>query len=235
MLFLFLLPLSYGQTLVIGTTSQNPPFSLIADKGHLYGFDLDIMENICQRIQATCKFVPFVLTDLYTQLKAGKIDLAIAAIIITDYRQKDFLLSLPYLMSNGQFMTLQQSNIKSPQDIMNKTVGVRRGTPFKGLALKIYKNNINILDFPDMPSLLDALTNKKVDVILTNAAAANYWFANTSNTYKLIGTELPTGEGYGILANKNQTELIKQINQALLDMEADGTYLKIYTRYFSKD
>ncbi len=29
-----------------------------------------------------------------------------------------------------------------------------------------------------------------------------------------------------------QTPLVEQINQAPLNMEADGTYLHIYTRYF---
>ncbi len=34
------------------------------------------------------------------------------------------------------------------------------------------------------------------------------------------------------MANLDQTLLIDQINQTLLDMEADGSYLEIYTRYF---
>ena len=42
------------------------------------------------------------------------------------------------------------------------------------------------------------------------------------------------GEGYAIMAHKNNSDLIKKINQALLDMEQDGTYLRIYNRYFGE-
>ena len=237
LLFLFLLlalPLSHAQVLLIGTTAQNPPFNSIADqKDHFYGFDIDIMGEICQRIQMRCKFTPVKFNDLFPQIKTGKIDLAIAAIIITANRQQDFLFSLPYLESNAQFMTIQQSSINKPEDIEQKRVGTRLGTPFEQLALKVYKDQIKSVEFTDIAELLDSLTNKTSDVVLMDAQAAKNWYANNSNLYKLIGSDIPVGNGYGIMANKGQTKLMTQINQALLNLEADGTYLKIYTRYFS--
>jgi arginine transport system substrate-binding protein len=223
----------HANTLRVGTTLQNPPFSSLADKnGHFYGFDMNIMEEICKRIKVSCTFTPLVFSDLFTQMKAGKIDLAIAAIIINDFQEEDFLFSLPYLQSNGEFIALLSSPINKPSDIINKRVGVRRGTPFKNLALTMYKNQIEIVEAQDMGTLLGKLNDKDIDVALINAAAAKYWYANNSEIYKLIGTQIPTGEGYGIMANKGQEALIGQINQALLNMEADGSYLAIYTRYF---
>lgn len=236
LLFLVLLlafPLSHARTLLIGTTSQNPPFASMADKkDHFYGFDIDIMGAICQRIKTHCQFTPITFNNLFTELAAGKIDLAIAAIIITDFRQQQFLFSLPYLESNAQFLTRKDSSISKPEDIANKKIGVRLGTPFKKLAHTLYKDQITIVEFSGMSDLLNALNNNTVDIVLTNTAAAKYWFANNSDTYKLIGTEIPTGEGYGIMANPSNSKLIQQINQELVDMEADGTYLQIYTRYF---
>ena len=234
-ILLLVLPLSYAKTLLIGTTSQNPPFSSLADQNnHFYGFDIDMMGEVCKRIKLSCKFTPFIFNDLFTALKARKIDLAIAAIIITTDRQQEFLFSLPYLRSKAQFITKLQSKINQPDDIKNKKTGVRRGTPFKTLALKLYNHQINVTEYPEMASLFEGLNNDTVDVVLTNAEAAKYWFASNSNVYKLIGTPILTGAGYGILANKDQDELIEQINHALITMQTDGTYLKIYTRYFDK-
>jgi ABC-type amino acid transport substrate-binding protein len=232
LLLFFILPLAYGQTLIIGTVPQNPPFSLFANKDHFIGFEIDLMGEICKRIQVNCRFVPLIFNDLFPQLKARKIDLAIAAIIITHARQQDFLFSLPYLVSSGQFLTLKQSSINKPQDIIHKRIGVRLGTPFKSLAMSLYNNQVDVTEYLSTPELLDALTDNKLDVILMNSAAAQYWFGNTNDTYKLIGAHLPTGDGYGIAANKDKTDLIDQINQALLSMQADGSYLQIYTRYF---
>ena len=221
LVLLLALPLSYASNnLLIGTTSQNPPFNSLADqKDHFYGFDIDIMGEICQRIKLHCDFTPFLFNN--------------AAIIITADRQQDFLFSLPYLESNAQFMTTNQTNINKPEDIKNKTIATRVGTPFRQLALTMYKNEVNVIDLPDISDLLEALTKNTANVVLMDAEAAKNWYANNGSLYKLIGTQIPVGKGYGIMANKSQDKLMTQINHALLSMEADGTYLKIYTRYFT--
>ncbi len=233
LILLLLLPLSFAKPLLIGTTPQNPPFSSIADtKENFYGFDIDMMGAICQRLKLHCKFTPILFKNLATELATGKIDIAIAAIIIGSFRENNFLYSLPYLESNAQFLTKKQSAITTPQDIVNKRVGVRIGTPFKDLAFTLYHDHITLLEFDRVEDLLNSLNSNSIDVMLTNAAAARYWFSNNSGVYKLIGIQIPTGQGYGIVANAGQDKLIQQINQALLEMEADGTYLQIYTRYF---
>lgn len=232
-LFLFLglsFPI-HALTLTIGTAPQNLPFSSLADQqNHFYGFDIDIMTAICKSMHAKCNFVPVIFNDLFGQVSKGKIDLAIAAIINTN--QNDFLFSLPYLESEGQFMTLQQSKINFPIDLVGKKIGTREGTPFKGLAQDIYNNQSTVIEYPTIENLLDGLRKNEVDAIFTNAGGARYWFYNNADIYKLIGSQIPVGSGYVIMANKGQDQMIAQINRALLNMEGDGTYLKIYSRYF---
>ena len=234
LILLLALPLSYAQTLLIGSTYQNPPFNSIADqKGNFYGFDIDIMGAICQRIKLRCKFKPVQFNNLFTELNAGKIDLAIAAIIITTNREEEFLFSLPYLESSAQFMTNIQSDIKTPDELINQKIGVRLGTPFKSLARKLYGDKITIVELPSTEDLLVKLDDESIDAILMDAPTAKDWATNDSNQYRLIGTRIPIGKGYGIMATQDQEKLISQINQALISIEADGTYLKIYSHYFT--
>ncbi len=234
LILVFLLPLSYAKPLLIGTTSQNPPFNSLADqKDHFYGFDIDIMGEICRRIKSPCQFTPLVFNDLFTQLANNKIDLATAAIIITPERQQQFLFSLPYLESSAQFMVTQESTLTNPNHLTNKNIGTRLGTPFAGIARNIYKNQIHVTEFRDIGELLDGLNDGDVDAVLMDTEAARNWYSNTNSLYKLIGTPIPVGNGYGIMANKDRGILIEQINQALLNLEADGTYLRIYNHYFS--
>ncbi len=233
-ILLLVLPLSYSGTLLIGTTPQNPPFNSIADtKDHYYGFDIDISGEICKRLQIKCRFSATQFDDLFTALKTGKIDLVSAAIIITPDRQEEFLFSLPYLASTAKFMTTQPSPINSPADLEHKKIGVRLGTPFKKLAISIYNDQIAILEFANNANLLDALNNKTVDAVLMDTAAVKSWVANNSNSFKSVGSIIPIGQGYAFMANRDQAKLIEQINQALLSMEKDGSYLKIYDNYFT--
>ncbi|KTC64885.1 arginine 3rd transport system periplasmic binding protein (plasmid) [Legionella adelaidensis] len=222
----------YSINLTIGTAPQNPPFGDLADnQNNFFGFDIDIMMEICKRINAQCAFKPIVFNQLFPDVQDGSIDLAIGAITITPDRSENFLFSLPYMESNARFLTLATSTINLPDDIKGKIVGVRKGTPFKTLALSIYPG-VTIKEYDMVSDVLEALKSKAVDVVILNDASAKYWAANNSDVYKIVGSSLPVGDGYAIMANKRQVELISQINTSILEMEADGTYLSIYSRYF---
>lgn len=233
---LFLGPNMLAQALVIGTTAHYPPLASQATSESFVGFEIDIMQAICQRIGEACQFKSLVVSTIPEALLTKKIDLAIAG-IIPSTPEPGFIFSLPYLTSETQFIALKQSSINIPAEIKNKTVGVRRGTIaggtlFKHFVSNIYNGNVQIKDFATLDDLMLGLNNQQIDVAFINSAGAKYWFMNSAGLYKLIGSPIPIGNGYSIMANLGQAALIKKINQALLSMIADGSYLAIYSRYF---
>lgn len=226
------------QTLIIGTTANYPPFaSMAGKKNNFVGFEIDLMEEICKRIHVHCEYRPVVVSQLPKQLLTDKIDLAVAAIIIPSQKMHSFIFSLPYLQSNAELMTEKDSSIDTPTEIRHKKVGVRRGTLYNGsllgsLVRDIYDNQVKIIEYPTMTELLFGLKNDDVDAIFANAEAVKYWFVNNKGIYKIIGSTIPVGNGYGIMGKKGQEKLMAKINHALLTMEADDSYLNIYSRYF---
>lgn len=80
--------------------------------------------------------------------------------------------------------------------------------------------------------LLYALKNQEVDAIITSNSQAIYWNDNETGTYRLVGSEFPVGLGYGIMTTLGNTTLMVRINQALISLEQDGTYLNIYKDSF---
>ena len=236
--FLLIWPFVQSQALLVGTTANYPPMaSLIDQKNHFTGFEVEIMQAICDRIKMPCEFRPVVVASIPEQLLSRKIDVAIAAIIIQSKPIPGYIFSLPYLASNTQFITNKQSSIDNPADIKNKRVGVRRGSLyggdyFKNHVLKLYNNQVQVTEYATMNDLMEALGNRLIDVAFVNAVAADYWYMNNQNQYKLIGSRMPLDNGYGIMANEGQEQLIDVINHALQYMLADGRYEAIYSRYF---
>ena len=231
--FLIMLPLIQAHALIIGTTPNYPPMASLADQNNNYfGFEIDIMQAICKRIKTPCTFTSVFVKDVQNTLLAGKIDLAIAALIIPEKPIPGFLFSLPYLTSNAQFIVSKNSRINSPADIKNKLIGTQEGTLFGALALKLYNGKVNISTYSRFDDLVYALNNRDVDAAFTNAVAVEYWMVNGGGNYRLIGSRIPIGNGYGIMANVGREGLIEQINQAIQNMMADGGYLTIYSRYF---
>ncbi|RAP37589.1 hypothetical protein B1207_05300 [Legionella quinlivanii] len=223
----------HAETLTVGTLPYAPPFEMAADKSnHFFGFDIDIMEEVCRRIQADCQFIPMTFEQLMVKTYSGEISLSIAAITITDDRKESYLFSLPYLPSSGQLLTSTKSPINAINDLAGKKVGSEKGTIFKEMLLEKFNSNIQIIEYSTQPEIFQALSNNEIDALILDEGSSKYWSAN--GDFKLIGPEMKIGIGYGIMANKSEQALVDRINKALLSMENDGTYVKIYSQYFDQ-
>lgn len=221
-----------AENLIIGTSSFNPPMESLASENGVYtGFEIDLVNEICHRINATCVYKPLPFTGVMQQVAQGKIDLGIDGFFITDERRKYFLFSQPYLQTKAQLFTTVDSDISASNINTGKRIGVEAGTVYQYILSTIY-NNIEIVEYDNQPDMLEDLANHEIDLIMFDLIGASYWANTNSKIYRLVGDAIPFGNGYGIMANKNNVELVTRINKALLEMENDGAYLAIYSRYF---
>lgn len=230
--FLFGTPL-HAKPLIIGTIAYSPPFETVADKnGNFFGFDIDIMNEVCRRLHTTCKYKALPFEGLFQEIQSAQIDLAIAAIAITPERLTLFAFSIPYLPSKGQLLTSIRSPVNNVQGFDGKRIGVQAGSLYEKLAINTFKK-ATIVQEKTQQDLLEAISNKKVDAILCDEASAQYWIDNNEGLFKTVGAGIPVGLGYGIMANTSNLALIEHINRILSDMAEDGTYLSIYKQYFN--
>jgi ABC-type amino acid transport substrate-binding protein len=238
----------YGETpksepIKIGVLQFAPPFSSKSDaSNHYYGFIIDLMDMVCKRLKEQCEYVAIPKNGELNGLAQGTFDITFTASPIPLSLPDNYLYSLPYLPSDGQFVTLKSSGIHSLADLNHKKIGYFRINFQEAPALSKYTNNNTFIEFTEPSELISALMNKKIDVILLNDLAAHY-IVNTvgrsSNTnagnLMLLGDKMSIGGGYGMIVLKNKAALIDKINHILLDMEKDGSYLKIYNEYFSSN
>lgn len=226
---------SYADVLTIGTLSYNPPFETFTrqggKQGEFFGFEIDIMQEICKRIQRQCKFKAMFFPQLFSSLETQEIDLAIGSIIITPERRKHHLFSLPYKASYLQFIILKNAPFTAVPQLAGKRVGVYEHSPTADFARQQLNGDIQLKRFPGSMDMLYALERGQVDALLTNYVQTVYWVSN-SNAYQLLGHKYLFEDGYGIMTRLGQDALIQRVNQALLAMEQDGTYLKIYQDSF---
>lgn len=123
----------YALTLTIGTLSYNPPFEIQVNnsskKNEFYGFEIELIDEICKRINAKCQYKPLLFEQILSEVNSGAIDLGIGSINITPERSERFLFSLPYKASYHQFLVPSNSNIKKIDDLKGKTIGIHLGSP----------------------------------------------------------------------------------------------------------
>ena len=217
--------------LTVGIVSYDPPFTMRADKDHYFGFDIELMTSLCTEMKTQCQFKPMPFNQLFTQLNKGTIDLAIAAIIITNERQQQFSFSLPYLISKARFMTTHKNSITTVGDLTKKNVGAIEGSIFKD---RITQNlpGTSITEYSTTEQLISALNKNEVDGVLMDDFSADYWITNNQQSFKGIGEPLLIGTGYGIMAKNNSIKLINRVNKSLKKLVNSNIYLSLYKKYF---
>ena len=233
--FIVCSPIISANSLTIGVPPLMPPLVMKADeKGQLTGFNIEIMNQICRRIEVSCVYKTLPFPALLAQVENGEIELGMADITIIPARKARFIFSVPYLPSYIRYITLRDSKIKTLNDLRGKVIGARNASMFASLLARQFDHQITVRSFRNNIDLLDALTSKHVDAVLISAPIADSIVANLTNL-RTIGHPVQYGMGYGIIADKTQKTLIEKINKALLEIESDGTYDKLYNTYFSPE
>ena len=75
-------PKAPGTALRIGTEGAYPPFNYVDTDGQLKGFEIELARALCDRINATCRFVQTDWESLLPDLRRSQIDVNVASLEI---------------------------------------------------------------------------------------------------------------------------------------------------------
>jgi arginine transport system substrate-binding protein len=216
----------------VGTLYFYPPFILSENEG----FDIELLELVCQKLKQECDLVPMSLNQLYTGLNEDKIDIAIGGIAIPTAPDPVYIYSLPYLLSKGQFMTLKGGTVNSISDLNGTAVGViydtEDGGSFYNYLQSTYTGKFHLKFYNNVADLVNALNNKVISAAFLHRSSVNYWVQNSDNDFKRLGADVTIGDGIGIMALPKNQALIDQINLVLQQLAKENLYLQLYNTYF---
>ena len=128
-------------------------------------------------------------------------------------------------------LTVQQiqGSINGPDDLHGKKVAATRGSTAVSLLGEL---RANVHEVANIDEAYKALDDKEVDAIVFDAPVLLYYAANEGKgKVHLIGQPFRR-EDYGI-AFRNGGELRKRVNNVLLVLREDGTYQKLYDKWFT--
>ena len=223
-----------GEPLNIGIETFDPPFVIQGANKEIYGFDIDMMNSLCQMINRTCRFHEMRFDELLNAVATQKMDVAVSSITITPGRSKLVNFSLPYLLSYSRFLE-KKSAPNQPFSLAllnNKKIGLGTGTVFQNQLTAMGLKNPIIKEYTNVDNQLNALNKGEVDIILLDNAAALYWASNSSDVFKLVGPPYMYGYGYGIAINPSEVNLLTDFNNALVQYQNSNNYKQNYNRYF---
>lgn len=217
-----------GEPLSVGSDIPYPPFEQ-GKPGKYTGFDIELIEAIAEKIGRTAEFEDTSFETIFRDVAQGKFEAVISAATITDEREKAVDFSNPYYLSEQAVLVKEGSSIKTLDELEGQTVAVQQGTTGQELA-KEKIGGAEIRPYPEGPDAVNALKAGTVEAVIIDAPVAQNAVEKSGGVE--IAEKVPTEEEYGIAVAQGDSELLEEINKGLEEIQNDGTYKKIYKKWF---
>ena len=127
---LFAVPAHSDAPLRLAVDVPFEPFEYRLPDGTLTGFEVELGEEVCRRIERECEWVEQGWDGIIPGLLARKYDAIMSSMAITDARREQVLFSEPYYSNPSVWVTLtgQEIDIEDHEALEGLSVGVQRGT-----------------------------------------------------------------------------------------------------------
>lgn len=224
--------------LVVASDLANPPFDFVNEStAEAQGFEVDLMDALAERLGLTCEYLPAMKFDSIIPLikQGGKADVGVSNFTITDNRKQEIDFTDPYIDSNQGLVTRVGSD-KTDEDALNDasvTIAVQSGTTG---ASWVEENlpQAQIVSLDDPVAAVTGVSTGLYDAAVADLPVMQYLCTN-SFTDCQVSLEIPTGEQYGIVVSKDNPGLTAALNDALTDLEADGTISALEVKWFGAE
>ncbi|MER8788320.1 transporter substrate-binding domain-containing protein [Mesorhizobium sp. M0983] len=251
-----------GRVISIATEGASPPWDGTDANGQLYGYDIDVGQELCRRIEIKCTFVPQDWDGIIPALLVGKFDVIMSGMAITEKRKQSIAFSIPYATGFNQFVvrkdlgldaggTKEKVNLSTIGDkekatierlrstLAGKAIGALRSSNSEAVVKEILGDVVTIRSY-------DSLDNLKLDLAAgrIDGGLADYFtwrdFLETPSGSDVVffGPELNGGlwgPGVGAGLRKDDTELLAKFNAAIDAATKDGTIKALSLKWFKSD
>ena len=225
-----------AENYIVGTDATFPPFDFKDENGQVIGFDVDVLRAIGEKQNFNVTFVSANRSQLFDNLKKGDYQLLAACLGMSPERLANSEMSKPYVFAPNVIMG-KDNNAKTLADLVGKKVGVQEGS-YQLEELK--KAQVpNIREDKSTFNAYSALMRGEVDYVVGDAGVLSYLHkGNTDANKPQVFTSIYDKDAdvrVAFAAAKGNTDLINKINEGLQQIKDDGTYDKIYTKWFGDD
>lgn len=218
-----------AQVIRMGTEGAYPPYNFVNDKGEVDGFEIELGNELCRRIQAECTWVRNDWDSIIPNLVSSNYDTIMAGMNISDERRKAIAFSEPYTPPPpSAYLAL------TPDADITGVVAAQTGTI---QASHVADTGAQLLEFATGEETVDAVRNGEAEAVFADKDFLAP-FVNDSNG-EMVWVEgkdtVVLGEGLGMGLRKSDTELKARFDKAIIDMKADGSLDAMIVKWFGPE
>lgn len=249
------------KTVTITLEGAYAPWNLTNADGTLGGFEPELAKVLCERAKVECKLVASDWDGMIPALNAGKFDIIMDALSITDERKQVIDFTIPYAATPAAFATAKDSplanaaatgatitmtpgqtgvkEIAALKDAFKgKTIGIQAATVY---AKFVYDNFGDVATIREYKTGADRdldLQNGRIDLGFDDAVYFETAFETAQGSLvftgpQIVGSIWGAGEGLGV--RKSDTDLRDLFSAAIKSALDDGTVKTLSMKWFKTD
>ena len=219
--------------LKIGTEGTYPPFTFHDQGGKLVGFDVEIGQDIAKRMGLKPEFVEGKWDGLIAGLDAGRYDVVINQVGITEERKAKYAFSEPYIASKAVLIVKADDNaIADFKDLKGKKAAQSLTSNYAKMAEAAGAELVGTEGFDQSIALV---AQGRADATINDSLSFfDFKKKQPDAPVKIAGTKDEASYS-GIIMRQGDPDLVSAINKALKEMDSDGSYKRIAEFYFGQD
>jgi polar amino acid transport system substrate-binding protein len=222
----------------IGSGTTVPPMNYIDENGVWTGFDLDLGDAIAKKLGVKVERVNVNNKTRVAFLATGRIDLTVSSMSHTKSRDEQIDYAEPPYLWSGKIFYAKKGKFKNAKELGGARIAVVQGSNAYIAApqylAELTDKKPTMMSFQTNSECFMALKQGKVDAYTQDTPIIAGVAGSEGIDYEAVGPIYSPGL-YGIGVPPNDSKWRDEISFILQDLLKDGTYEKIYLKWFGQD
>lgn len=211
--------------------SEYPPFEFVNEDGKPDGFNIDLIRQLADYADREIMIDLMPWHVVVDSMRTGS-KTYVTSMYISEQRELLYLFTNPHNKVSQAMFVPKGSDIKSLEDITDKTILVEEDDIMHEIVHDMRING-DVIKYENYTEALQALAEGKGDVVFCPLVQGNYYVRN-SRIKGLTHRKLPFPPlDYCYSIARGDKDLQALLNEALLMARQDGTYEDIYKDWYA--
>ncbi len=211
------------------------PWTYHNENDELVGYDTEVATLIAEKLGVKATFVEGEWDGLLAGLDAGRYDIMVNGVDVTEEREKKYNFSTPYAYNRtAVIVSGDNSDIVSIEDLEGKSTANTISSTYAEVAEK-YGATVTGVD--DLNQTIELLLSDRIDATL-NAEVTYYDYMKAhpdANIKIACFDEEVTCAAIPMRKDDSTKTLVEAVNKALAELEAEGKLTELSNKYFGTD
>ncbi len=222
-------------TIIVGLEGDWAPWSYVDENDELTGYDVEVAKAIADKLGVEIQIVPGEWDGLFAGMDAGRYDMVINGVEVTEERADKYDFSTPYAyIRTALIVKGDNDSIKTFEDLKGKKTANSIASTYMNLAESYGATcyGVSTLD-----ETLTMVLQGRVDATLNAIVSFTDYMAQhpDSNLKVVATTEEASNVAIPMRKGDETASLREAVNKAIDELREDGTLSELSTRFFGED